>query len=126
LVAQSIERCTALLQTLLASPGLREKLSRNARRHVAAVRTPERSAEEFTSLWRAVLGEPVRRPNFPHAIGATPADWFLATQCFPGEAWESSSGPKQPSKGMLAHFVSTFPNDASLSRLADTRHRAVR
>jgi glycosyltransferase involved in cell wall biosynthesis len=121
LVARSIEQCTAQLQKLLSSPELRGKLSRGASRDAAETKTPARSAREFMGLWQALLGESARRCDFRQVIGETPAEWFLATQCLPGETWEAprQSHSERPSKGMLAHFISAFPFDASLSRLAD-------
>jgi glycosyltransferase involved in cell wall biosynthesis len=120
MVAQSIEQCVAHLQTLLSSPQLREEISRAASRYVAEAKTPERSAQEFVSLWRALLGEAPRLCDFRQVIGETPAEWFLATQRLPGEAWSRPPQPhaEQPSKGMLAHFMKAFPLDGSLSRLA--------
>jgi glycosyltransferase involved in cell wall biosynthesis len=118
-VARSIEECASLLQTLLAAPELRETVSRNASRHVAETRIPARAAREFTDLWRGLLDEPPRRSNFKSAVGETPADWFVATQCLPGAAWQSREGDTSPkaAKGTLAHFESVFAEDASLSRL---------
>jgi glycosyltransferase involved in cell wall biosynthesis len=120
LVAQSIEQCVAHLQMLLSSPPLREELSGAASRHVAEAKTPERSAKEFVSLWQSLLGEPPTHCDFRQVIGDTPAEWFLATQRLPGETWTGPPQPhaEEPSKGMLAHFMSAFPLDGSLSRLA--------
>jgi len=120
LVAQSMEQCAAHLQMLLSSPQLRQELSRAASQYVAEEKTPERSAQQFIALWQALLGETPRPCDFRQVIGETPAEWFLATQRLPGEIWEAPRQPhsEQPSKGMLTHFMSTFPLDASLSRLA--------
>jgi glycosyltransferase involved in cell wall biosynthesis len=119
-VAQTIEECAALLQTLIVSPELREKLSRAASRYVGETRTPAQSAQAFMALWQALLGEPAQPCDFRRAIGGTPAEWFLATQCLPGETWRAAehAAPQAASKGVLAHFESVFPDDASLSRLA--------
>ena len=57
-VARSIEECISLLQMLLLSPEVREKISRNAIRHVAETRTPARSARDFMILWLGLLSEP--------------------------------------------------------------------
>jgi len=118
-VAHSIEECTELLRMLLCSRELRERISRNAMRHVAETRTPSRSAQEFMNLWQGLLGEPKRRSNFRNIVGENPSDWFLATQCLPSETWNGPklAKPDTPSKGMLAHFERTFPGDASLSEL---------
>ncbi len=128
LVARSVEDCTVLLQTLLASPDLRGMLSRNAARYAAEVLTPARSAEQFLSLWQEVIAEAPSRRDFRRAIGDTPADWFLATRCLPGETWDLSqeAQSERRSKGMLAHFRSAFPGDASLSRLADDPANSTR
>ncbi|MGI8526537.1 MAG: glycosyltransferase family 4 protein [Pseudolabrys sp.] len=119
LIAHSIEQCAALLQMLLTSADLRQKLSRNAIRHVAQTQTPQRSAQDFMALWRDLLKEAPRVPDFGRAIGSTPADWFAATQRLP-EVVSPSIQPGQaekPAKGTLAHFRSAFPEDASLAAL---------
>jgi hypothetical protein len=120
-VARSIDECVELLQMLLDSPEVRERVSRSAIRTISETRTPARSATRFMELWRALLDQPKRRPNFKSAVGARPADWFVATQCLPRQAWESSrqaiSGMR--SKGALAHFEDAFPGDPSLARLID-------
>lgn len=128
LVAGAIDDCAALLQRLLSSPQLLDKISRNAARDVAEIRTPARSAREFMSLWQTVLDESARLPDFRRAIGDTPAEWFLATQCLPGEAWQASdqATSEGPSKGMFPHFASAFPGDVSLSGLADSWRGACR
>jgi glycosyltransferase involved in cell wall biosynthesis len=120
LVARSVEECAALLQMLLGSPQLRETMSRNAARHIADTRTPARSAQQFVALWRGMLEEPGKTANFRSVVGDNPANWFLATQCLPGETWQPPAHPRvgTPSKGMFAHFESAFPLDPSLSQLA--------
>lgn len=125
LVAQSLEDCAALLQTLVASPDLRQKLSSNAARYIAETRSAAISARQFMDLWSGMFDDPARHRDFRGAIGGTPADWFLATQSLPGEIWQPSDPtlPEQPSKGMLAHFVSAFPGDASLARLSQVRRQ---
>ena len=119
-VANSVEECAELLQMLLSSPETRQRISDNAVRHVAETRTPSRSAQDFMRLWQGLLDEPKRATDFRAVIGDSPADWFLATQCLPGTTWSSSASDRSEaaSKGMLAHFRSAFPDDASLSRLA--------
>ncbi len=121
LVGHSIEACAEALQHLLSAPDLLERMSGHAVRHIADTRTPARSAQAFLDLWRELLSEPARRPDFRSVIGDNPAEWFLATQCLPGELWrppQAAIDPEQPAKGMLAHFESVFPRDSSLSRLA--------
>jgi glycosyltransferase involved in cell wall biosynthesis len=120
-VGHSIETCADGLQQLLSAPDLLARLSDNATCHIAETRTPARSAQAFLALWRGLLSEPARRADFRSVIGDSPAEWFLATQCLPGEPWRpqpAAIAPEQPSKGMLAHFESVFPCDPSLSRLA--------
>ncbi len=127
-VARSIEECTAILQKLLSSPDLRERISRNATRFVAQHKTPAQSAAAFTALWRAALEEPKTVCNFRRIVGDNPANWFLATQCLPGETWtsEQAAAEATPAKGTLAHFARTFPRDASLSRLAESQDATAR
>jgi glycosyltransferase involved in cell wall biosynthesis len=125
-VARSVEECTAIVQRLISSPELLERVSRNAARHVAQTRMPARSARDFMDLWQQLLGEPKRIPNFRRVVGENPANWFVATQCLPGAAWDTpeQATPDMPSKGMLAHFESAFPGDASFARLAHACGRA--
>ena len=117
-VANSIEECTALLEQLLRSPELRERVSQNAIRHVAQTRTPTISAQDFMILWLGLLPESPQYCDFRAAIGESPADWFLATQRLPGTAWNppKRQGPQLAAKGTLAHFESVFPGTASLRR----------
>ena len=119
LIARDIDECTGLLQTLLASPELREQIGRQAMRDAAATRAPEISARAFADLWQDMLGEPARASNFRAAIGNTPADWFLATQCLPGATWTpaTSDSRASASKGSLAHFENAAAGDASLAKL---------
>ncbi len=118
-IARSIEECTSLLQMLLLLPDLRQRISKNAIRHVAETRTPAQSALDFMILWLGLLSEPERHCDFRAAIGESPADWFLATQGLPGATWKSVSGKsaQYPVKGTLAHFESVFAGDVSLARL---------
>ena len=123
-VARSIEECTAILQKLLSSPELCERISRNAACYVARHKTPARSATAFATLWQALSREPKTVYDFHRIVGDDPANWFLATQCLPGERWHSEpTCADAPSKGTLAHFARTFPRDASLSRLAELEGR---
>ena len=118
-VAASIEEIGSLLQTLLLLPDVQEKISRNAIRHVAETRTPALSAQDFMIQWLGLLGEPARRCDFRSAIGETPAEWFLSTQCLPGAPWISSGRPglATPLTDTLAHFERAFAGDESFSRL---------
>jgi glycosyltransferase involved in cell wall biosynthesis len=128
-VAHSIGECVSLLQMLLLLPDLRDKISQNAVREVADNKTAAQSALGFMVLWLGLLGEEPRHCDFQAVFGDNPADWFLATQCLPGAAWEGPATPEKPAKGTLTHFESVFAGDASLARLrrpgaAEMRHRA--
>jgi glycosyltransferase involved in cell wall biosynthesis len=118
-VAQSVEECVSILQMLLLLPELREKISRNAIRHVAKNRTATQAAFDFMVLWLGLLSKSPQPCDFRRAIGANPADWFVATQCLPGVKWSPLTWKhaQQRSKGTLAHFESVFASDASLARL---------
>ena len=118
-VARSIEECTALLDMLLLLPDVRAKIARAAMTHIAETRSPDISAREFMILWLALLSEPKRVCDFRGAIGASPADWFAATQTpsFAHRPAVLSAGLPRASKGSLAHFESVFIGDASLARL---------
>lgn len=118
-VAQSVEECVSILQMLLLLPELREKISRNAIRHVAENRTPTQAAFDFMVLWLGLLSKSPQLCDFRRAIGASPADWFVATQCLPGVKWSPPpwKHAQQRSKGTLAHFESVFASDDSLARL---------
>jgi len=118
LIGETIDHCVELLQSLLTSMSLRDRLSRNAAAAMAATRTPLRSAGAFVSLWQSLLEESPRTHDFRAAIGATPADWFLATQ---GSAWTPPLVPDlTAAKGTLSHFEQIFEGDASLARLRKT------
>jgi glycosyltransferase involved in cell wall biosynthesis len=118
-IATSIEELGSLLQTLLLLPDLRERISRNAIRHIAQTRTPAISAQDFMIQWLGLLAEPARQCDFKRAIGENPAEWYLSTQRLPGTAWAWSAmqSAASASKGTLAHFESTFAGDESFSRL---------
>lgn len=112
-VGKSIEDCTAILQRLLSSPETLEKIGENARRYVAANRTPERSAQNFVETWRDLMNEPTKLHDFRGIVGNSPEDWFRATQYLLGETWAPSvteDSGRRPSKGTLGHFASTFPD----------------
>jgi glycosyltransferase involved in cell wall biosynthesis len=118
LVAQSTEEAGSLLQTLLSSPDLRERLSRNAAMHVAETRTPAISAHDLMVLWLGMLSKPRQDHDFRQAVGGSPSDWFMATQGKTRFVRNSPNGegPAQSSKGTLAHFESAFPEDVFLAR----------
>jgi glycosyltransferase involved in cell wall biosynthesis len=118
-VARSIEEIGSLLEMLLLLPDVRERISRNAIRHVADTRSPAQSVQDFMILWLGLLSEPARHCDLRSAIGESPAEWFLSTQCLAGEQWTlpDTERATRPSKGTLAHFKSVFAGDKSFSRL---------
>jgi glycosyltransferase involved in cell wall biosynthesis len=118
-VAKSIEEIGSLLEMLLLLPDVRERISRNAIRHVMENRSPAQSAQNFMILWLGLLSEPARVCDLRRAIGGTPAEWYLSTQRIAGAAWTPAGmeGTSRPSKGTLAHFETAFTGDESLSRL---------
>jgi len=79
----------------------------------------DNSAFDFMVLWLGLLSKSPQPCDFRRAIGANPADWFVATQCLPGVEWNPPTWKhaQQRSKGTLAHFESVFTSDASLARL---------
>jgi len=119
LVAHSIEEAASLLETLLASPDLRARLSRKASAHVAETRTPKHAARELMILWLGLIARAPQPCDFARALGTSPADWYAATQHLPGTPWKAgpNDDARQPSKGSLAHFESVFAGDDSLIRL---------
>lgn len=80
LVARSVNECVFLLQKLLTSRELRERIGGNAARYAAENKTPAQAAQEFMILWLGMLSEPKRVPDFRSAIGETPEEWRLAMQ----------------------------------------------
>ena len=118
-IARSIEEAATLLQMLLSSPDMRERVSRNAVHQIAETRTPDQSVRDFMIVWLGMLSKPPTHCDFRAAIGNSPADWFVATQCLPGAKWNSPRwiGAQRPTKGTLAHFESVFAGDVSLARL---------
>ena len=119
LVAQTAGDCTRLLEELLRAPDLRNRMSRNAIDYVARCHTPAQSAQDFMILWLGLLAKPRRLHDFCAAIGASPADWFLATRDRRRMSHDdaTSSSTHLASKGTLVHFESVFAGDASLRRL---------
>jgi hypothetical protein len=122
LIAGSIEECPALLRQLLDDPEMLRRLSANAAAHIAATRTPARSAAAFDAIWRALAKEAPRRPDFRSTLGATPADWFLASRQQRELRPPPSITDLGTAKGTLRHFEEVFAGDASLAAL---RLRAV-
>jgi len=118
LIGETIDHCVNLLQSLLTSVTLRDRLSRNAAAAIAATRTPLRSATALMSLWQSLMEDAPRRHHFVSAIGNRPADWYVATQRKPGAPWVPVlEANATPTKGTMAHFEHVFPDDCSLARL---------
>jgi len=118
-IARSIEESAALLQMLLSSPNVRERVSRNAVEQIAETRTADQSVRDFMVVWLGMLSKSPTHCDFRAVIGDSPADWFVATQGLPGAKVKSARwrNAQQPSKGTLAHFESVFAGDVSLARL---------
>jgi glycosyltransferase involved in cell wall biosynthesis len=116
-VAHSIEECASLLQMLLLLPDVRDRISHNAVRDVADNKTAAQSALEFMILWLGLVSEEPRHCDFRAILGEDPADWYLATQCLPGAAWQKPAVAGKAAKGTLAHFESVFAGDKSFARL---------
>ena len=118
-IARSIAESVPLLHMLLSAPDMRERMSRNAITQIVQTRTADQSVRDFMIVWLGMLSKSPTQCDFRSAIGDSPADWFVATQCLPGATWKSPSwrNAQQPSKGTLAHFESVFAGDGSLARL---------
>jgi glycosyltransferase involved in cell wall biosynthesis len=116
-VARSTEECASLLQMLLLLPDIRDRISHNAVRDIADNKTAGQSALEFMILWLGLVSEQPRHCDFASVLGEDPADWYLATQCLPGAAWQRPAVAGKPAKGTLAHFESVFAGDKSFARL---------
>jgi hypothetical protein len=118
-VVRSADECADALQMLMAAPDAVDRMGQTAARDVADTRSPAASAQQFMDVWRRLSDDPVRNCDFRSAIGATPADWFLATQRLPGASWDASAYKARSgaSKGTLEHFESVFGGDKSLAML---------
>jgi glycosyltransferase involved in cell wall biosynthesis len=110
-IASSIAECTEILEMLLANPDRVAEVGARAREVAATAFVPERSARQFVDLWSGLMRQQKRRHDFARITGATPRQWFEATQRLPGEEREIKAGSDQLSKGTLAHFKARFPDD---------------
>lgn len=110
-IASSIAECTEVLEMLLANPDRVTEVGAKAREVAATAFVPERSARQFVDLWSSLMRQEKRGHDFARITGATPRDWFEATQFLPGEIREPLAASEKLSKGTLAHFKSTFPDD---------------
>lgn len=113
LIANSPEECTTFLEELLNDPAKARRLGENAAMYVAQHNQPLSIASSFHNLYRELLRVPKSRPHFETVLGKTPLDWFRSF-------WpDGLTGPRSGrSKGGLSHFLSCFPNDPGLQRLA--------
>jgi hypothetical protein len=117
-VVADADAAVARLRWMVDNPSTVRAMGARAIAHVAATRTPARSAAALDAQYRAVMAEPRRRIDYPAILGATPAEWFLATQDRQGAA---DRGDGAAHKGSLAHFRRCFPDDAALATLAGVR-----
>lgn len=110
-VAAVVER----LKWMLGNPDAVIAMGRAASQAMAHSRTAQITATELASLYRSLLAEPKCNVEFSAVFGATPAEWFVASQ---GSALPSADRSGAASKGSLSHFLHCFPEDASLQKLA--------
>jgi len=113
-VETTVESAAERLRWMLAHPDAVMAMGQEAARRVARTHSAEQAATDFAALYRAMLSESRRTIDFRAILGATPADWFLATQ---DHACPSASPPGAARKGSLHHFLHCFPEDASLRAL---------
>ena len=111
-IASSISECVQILERLLANPDRVAEIGANAREVAASAFTAERSARQFIDLWSSLMRQDKRQHDFARITGATPRDWFEATQFLAGEPKDAVADSAKLSKGTLAHFRSAFPGDA--------------
>ncbi|MGV3551432.1 glycosyltransferase [Rhizobium sp.] len=112
-IATSIAECAAILDMLLGDPERVAAVGANARNVAATAFTAEHSARQFLDLWSELMTEPMRSHDFRSVTGATPREWYEATQFLPGEAREEMADSGKLSKGTLSHFRAAFPDDPS-------------
>lgn len=114
-VEASVAAVVDRLKWMLDNPDAVIAMGRAAAQAIAQTRTAQITATELASLYRSLLAEPKCNVEFSAVFGATPADWFLASQ---GSALPSADRSGAASKGSLSHFLHCFPEDASLQKLA--------
>jgi glycosyltransferase involved in cell wall biosynthesis len=112
-IASSIGGCAEILDMLLADPDRVAEVGAKAREVAATAFTARRSAKQFVDLWSGLMREEKRIHDFRLIIGATPREWFEATQFLPGEARAAVADSGKLAKGTLSHFKSAFPEDPS-------------
>lgn len=110
-IASSIAECIEILEMLLANPDRVAQVGANAREVAATAFVPVRSARQFVDLWSSLMRQEKRPHDFARITGATPRDWYDATQFLPGEARRTVPSSDKHSKGTLAHFKARFPDD---------------
>ncbi|MCH4151540.1 MAG: glycosyltransferase family 4 protein [Sphingobium sp.] len=113
-IETTVESAAARLRWMLAHPDALMAMGQEAARHVARTHSARKTAADFAAIYRAMQGETRRTIDFRAILGATPADWFLATQ---DGAAPSADQPGAARKGTLHHFLHCFPEDASLRAL---------
>jgi hypothetical protein len=112
-IASSICECGEILAMLLDNPERVAEVGANARETAASAFTAKRSARQFLDLWTGMMAEPKRGHDFASITGATPRDWYDATQMLPGQESGGFADSGKLSKGTLAHFRAAFPDDPS-------------
>lgn len=112
-IASSISECTEILEMLLADPDRVAEVGAKARAVAATAFTAHRSARQFVDLWSGLMKEPKRSHGFRSITGATPQEWFEATQFLPGEMRDAVADSGKLSKGTLSHFRAALPDDPS-------------
>jgi glycosyltransferase involved in cell wall biosynthesis len=112
-IASSIAECTEILEMLLADSDRVAEVGAKAREVAATAFTANRSARQFVDLWSGLMKEPKRSHDFRSITGATPREWFEATQFLPGEVRNAVTDSGKLSKGTPSHFRSAFPDDPS-------------
>ena len=117
-VESSVKTAAKRLNWMLRNPDAIVEMGREAARAMAGTRTAQKTAEDFSALYRELLAEPKRETDFTAILGKTPADWFLSTQ---GSTPASAGLSGAARKGTFSHFAHCFPNDASLKKLSAVR-----
>jgi glycosyltransferase involved in cell wall biosynthesis len=115
-IASSIGECTEILAMLLADPERVAEVGAKARDVAATAFVAKRSARQFIDLWSSMMREEKRLHDFGRITGATPRDWYEATQDLPGEERSARHDSGKLAKGTLAHFRSAFPDDPCWER----------
>jgi glycosyltransferase involved in cell wall biosynthesis len=118
-IEQDAAAAARRLSWMMAHPEAVARIGEQAATEIAATRTPEALTCAFDRIYRDVAAREKRHVDFGLALGQTPADWFLSTQCLDADALTAVriSTDTAPSKGSFAHFLQCFPSDPSLHAL---------